>query len=177
MGRRVKKKWPVREEQDSDIPEIDAMVRKIFQSTLLSDGEAKDFFSSVRSGGRFVPELSLVVEDKEHVIGYLMLSELPRSKQRNGQNSLLLSPVCTAEEYRHQGVATSLIESALKKAEQMHYEAVFLIGHPVFYSRFGFVTAKTAEIREVNGAPREYVQALELIPGALRNITEVDLLR
>lgn len=176
MGRRLKKNWPVRKEREGDFPEIDTLVRTIFQSTLISDGNEMDFFSTIRSGDRFVPELSLVVEEKNQVIGYLMLSELPRSKTRNGENSLLLSPVCTMEEYRHQGVASSLIQAALEIAKKMQYEAVFLIGHPIFYSHFGFMTAKAADILEINGAPQEYVQALELTPGALRTISEVDLL-
>ena len=172
----MKKKWLVREEREGDFPEIDTLVRTIFQSTLISDGNERDFFSTIRSGDRFVPELSLVVEEKSQVIGYLMLSELPRSKTRNGEKSLLLSPVCTREEYRHQGVASSLIHAALEKAKKRQYEAIFLIGHPIFYSRFGFMTAKAAGIREINGAPQEYVQALALTPGGLQNISEVDLL-
>lgn len=176
MGRRKKKTWPVREEREGDFPAINDLVKTMFQSTLNFGEDQKDILSGMRSEERFIPGLSLVVEADGAIVGYLMLSELPESRTKNGKNSLLLSPVCTREAYQHQGVATSLIQAGIEKAKQLQYQAIFLIGHPVFYSRFDFVPGKRLGIRESNGAPQDYVQVLELTPGALDEISEVNLL-
>ncbi|WP_434311648.1 GNAT family N-acetyltransferase [Hominifimenecus sp. rT4P-3] len=176
MGRRKKKVWTVREEREGDFPAIESLIETMFQNTLNFGGAQKDILSNMRSEGRFIPELSLLVEADGAIVGYLMLSELPESKTKNGKNSLLLSPVCTQEAYQHQGIATSLIQAAIEKAKQLQYQAIFLIGHPVFYSRFDFVPGKHLGIRESNGAPQDFVLVLELAPGGLEEISEVNLL-
>ena len=52
----------------------------------------------------------------------------------------------------------------------MGYRTVFLVGEPDYYRRFGFELSHLYGISH-ESLPAEYVQTVELVPGALAGIT------
>jgi putative acetyltransferase len=54
-----------------------------------------------------------------------------------------LAPVAVRPEFQRQGVGTALIRNALKRAEEIGEELVFVVGEPGYYARFDFA-AETA---------------------------------
>ncbi len=52
----------------------------------------------------------------------------------------------------------------------MNNKAVFLVGDPGYYSRFGFVTSTNFGIKNANGFEDKYVMMKELFPNALGNV-------
>lgn len=83
---------------------------------------------------------------------------------------LLLSPVSVAFDYKNQGVGSALIRESLRLAKEMSYMAVFLIGDPDYYSRFGFNPTVNYDIRHIRNIPAENVMVCELYPGSLAGV-------
>jgi putative acetyltransferase len=68
---------------------------------------------------------------------------------------------------QRQGVGTALIRAGLRRCSAMGWQAVFLVGDPAYYSRFGFVLAAPMGLRYQSQAFDSAFQVLELTPGAL----------
>lgn len=54
--------------------------------------------------------------------------------------------------------------------QKLGHKIVILLGHPAYYSRFGFLPARVKGLEVPIPAPDEAFMALELIPGALDGI-------
>ncbi len=52
--------------------------------------------------------------------------------------ALLLGPICVVLERRNEGIGSLLMNESLRLAKVMGYTAVFLVGDPAYYHRFGF---------------------------------------
>jgi len=68
-------------------------------------------------------------------------------------------------------VGTSLVQEGLEQAKKLGYGSVVVVGHPAYYRRFGFTPARTRGLETPFPAPDEAFMALELVPGALRNVS------
>ena len=59
------------------------------------------------------------------------------------------------------------MREVLARARAAGFDAATLVGDPAYYERFGFRPAADFAIADPNGIPPQYVQMLELTPGAL----------
>lgn len=66
----------------------------------------------------------------------------------------------------------SILE-ALKKAKELEYNSVVVLGHPEYYPKFGFEKASLWGIKAPFEVPEEAFMALELQENALYNISGV----
>jgi putative acetyltransferase len=85
--------------------------------------------------------------------------------------ALLLAPLSVALEYRRRGVGSKLLRVSLELAKNLGYKAVFVVGDPAFYSRFGFKSSVLFGIKHVPVIPDQYVMVRELSAGALTGVT------
>lgn len=69
----------------------------------------------------------------EELVGHLVLSRL-----RGPKHSLALGPVSVAPDRQGTGIGSALIRAALEQAEEEEWVAVFVLGDPAYYDRFGF---------------------------------------
>ena len=92
---------------------------------------------------------------------------LTRTTLRDGTPVLLLAPLSVVLDCRSRGIGAALVRDALRKACGREEQAVVLVGDPAYYGRFGFRRSTELGIRNTDGIPDEYVQVLELVPGAL----------
>ena len=86
----------------------------------------------------FDSEISLVAKDEREIVGHVMLSRMQVEADGREQRALGLAPVAVLPERQRQGIGTALIEEALKRAEKLGEELVFVVGEPDYYGRFGF---------------------------------------
>jgi putative acetyltransferase len=77
--------------------------------------------------------VSLVAVDDASIIGHVMLSRMNAPFPAVG-----LAPVSVRADRQKSGVGSSLVLEALARARQGRFEAVFVLGDPGFYGRFGF---------------------------------------
>ena len=77
--------------------------------------------------------ISLVAVDDARIIGHIMLSKLNAPFKALG-----LAPLSVRPERQRSGVGSLLVREGLSRARQEDWDAVFVLGDPVFYRRFGF---------------------------------------
>ena len=145
----------VRDEKIDDLP----AVRQVVAAAFGQAAEA-DLVDALRQSGDAV--ISLVSEDNGKISGHVLLSKL-----RAPDRCIALAPVSVMPEHQNQGLGSMLIREGLARAKRDGWQAVFLLGEPEYYERFGFRAAMADKFETIY--PKPYVMALELAPGALGN--------
>ncbi|WP_445173053.1 GNAT family N-acetyltransferase [Microcoleus sp.] len=80
-----------------------------------------------------------------------------------------LAPVAVLPKYQRQGIGTRMIREGLKECGRSGFPAVVVLGHPDFYSRFGFIPASRKSLGCEYDVPDEAFMVLELESGALQD--------
>jgi putative acetyltransferase len=114
----------IRPELDLDHFAVDALVR-----TAMGEAEAR-LITQLRADGDVA--FALVATEADEVVGHIMFSRMAAPFRALG-----LAPLCVAPAFRRQGIGTALIETGLRKASG-EWDAVFVVGDPEYYRRFGF---------------------------------------
>jgi putative acetyltransferase len=70
--------------------------------------------------------------------------------------------------YQRQGIGSRLVRKGIKECQRINHNIVVVLGHPEYYSRFGFNPAKQKGLHCEYGVPDEAFMMAELIPDALR---------
>ena len=84
-----------------------------------------------------------------------------------GIPALILGPLAVEQSSRKLGVGAALMARALAAAMERGHRAVILLGDAPYYARFGFSTAKTADLVLPGDFERERLLGIELHEGAL----------
>lgn len=92
----------------------------------------------IHGSSNFVRDLSLVAEKDGEVIGHVMLSYAELEERDSRHRVLTLSPVSVAPKAQRKGVGSTLINSALRRADERGEPMVILEGSPKYYGRLGF---------------------------------------
>lgn len=159
----------IRPEKPEEFPYLYDFVRTAFETAPVSDGNEQDFVDMLRESVNYVPDLALVVEKEGKIIGHIMLTKTYLTTSKGHLEALLLAPVSVLLEQRNKGTGTALIKEGIKRARAMGFGAIFLVGDPDYYARFGFKPVTSYGIRHSDDIPEKYVMALELVFGALKD--------
>ena len=116
----------IRNERPEDLPHVATVVERAFGQ----DDEAR-LVERLRADGDAV--ISLVAETEEGLVGQILLSRLDAPFR-----ALALAPVSVMPEQQGGGIGSSLIEEGLRRAREQGWAAVFVLGAPEYYRRFGF---------------------------------------
>lgn len=116
----------IREERPEDREAIRALVQGAFGGT----AEA-DLVDGLRDDEDAV--ISLVAEEDDRIIGHVMFSRMTAPFPALG-----LAPVAVLQGREGSGVGSALIRAGLEMAGRGDAQAVFVLGEPGYYSRFGF---------------------------------------
>ena len=158
----------IRPEHPAEFPLIYELVKDAFATAPHADGDEQDYVNSLRESGRYLPALALVAEDTDGALaGHIMLTETKLGHAGGVLTGLLLSPLCVALPQRRKGLGAALVWESFRLAKA-EYSAVFVVGDPDYYSRFGFRPASEFGIVNEGDIPPQYVMACELVTGALR---------
>jgi putative acetyltransferase len=109
--------------------------------------------------------ISLVAEADGNVIGHILFS--PMTFEDQPSDFLGLAPMAVAPEFQNQGVGSQLVREGLRVAAERGATAVFVLGHPGYYPRFGFETARSKGFYSEYDVPEEVFMVSELEPGAV----------
>lgn len=157
----------IRPETPADYAALDLFISEAFASAKVSDGKEAEFVHRLRSSPRYMPSLSLVLEENGSLIGHIMLSRLC-VRGREDLKMLLLAPLAVRLDKRGCGFGTRLVREALHRAAEEGYEAVALLGDPGYYGRFGFARLDSAGFTANDCLPPAYTQVLALKEGVLQ---------
>lgn len=161
----------IRPETENDYDTIYKLIQTAFQTAAVKDGDEQDFAVNLRKSEGYIPELALVAELDNKLIGHIMMTKTyVHQPDGNTFEALLVAPLSVLLEYRGKGVGSALMNEAIRIACSLGYKAAFLVGDPNYYHRFGYKQASNYGIKSKENIPDQYVQALELVLNGLQRI-------
>jgi putative acetyltransferase len=117
---------------------------------------------------------SFVALLSDRIVGHIFFSPVVVEGKCSRNLSILgLAPVAVLPNYQRQGIGTLLIRQGLKECARSGFNAVVVLGHPDFYSRFGFIPASRKSLKCEYDVPDEAFMVLELESGALEDCSEL----
>ena len=123
----------IRAERETDFDEIDDVVRSAFGKQ-----DEVDLVHRLRALDGYAPEFSLVAVEDDEIVGHVMLSYVPVGPHR----VLQLAPLAVKPGHQNEGIGDALSRHALDLADQRGEPLVLVLGHPNYYPRFGFESAR-----------------------------------
>ncbi len=162
----------IRQETPQDYAAVYLLIKEAFATAAHRDGDEQDYAAALRTKDSFIPALSLVAEENGEIVGQIMLTETEIVDGTRRHAFLLLSPIAVASAQQKKGIGAALIAESFKRAMALGYTAVFLVGDPLYYRRFGFWPTIKFGIQPPDGlrGHEENVMVRELEAGALQGI-------
>jgi len=157
----------IREETPTDR----GAIRALNATAFMTDAEAR-LVDALREHGRL--SLSIVAVEDEVVVGHIAFSPISITRtDASVLSGIGLGPMAVARSRQGCGIGTRLVRTGLERLRVAGHPLCVVLGHPEFYSRFGFERASQFGIYWERKAPDEHFFALELIRGALRDASGV----
>lgn len=112
------------------------------------------------------PLVSLVAEIDNRVVGHILFSPV-----RVGDfQAMALGPMAIEPDRQGQGIGSALVAEGFERCRGLGIPAVFVLGHPRYYPRFGFVPAEPKGFYFRAPGIGDAFMCLELVPGALEGV-------
>lgn len=161
----------IRPELKEEYSKTEEVIKTAFSNEEMSDHQEHHLVQKLRNSKAFIPELSLVAIDQhENIVGHLMLTTNKIVNENDTVESLSLAPVSVLPEDQHKGIGSQLIKEGIKRAKELGYQSIIVLGHPEYYPKFGFQQASFWNIKPPYDVPDEAFMALELQTDALENV-------
>ncbi len=135
-----------------------AAIRRVNEAAFETATEA-DLVEALRGTDAWIPELSLVAEDENRVVGHLLITV---ARLDSGPEVLALAPMAVEPGRQERGIGSALVRDALARCTETSYPILVVLGHPTYYPRFGFRSAQALGITAPFEVPDEAWMALPL---------------
>ncbi|AFY75596.1 MAG: N-acetyltransferase [Hydrococcus sp. C42_A2020_068] len=145
-----------------EIPNHIAAIRSVLETAFDRQAEAK-LVDALRSRG--VLTMSLVASENDRVVGQIAFSPVAVGAESSSLNAVGLGPLAVLPEYRNREIGLQLVTIGIEECRQAGYDAIFVLGDPAFYSRFGFAPASIYGIELEGDFPQEAFMVRELNQG------------
>jgi putative acetyltransferase len=109
--------------------------------------------------------VELVATEGPAVLGHILFSRLSVVSGERPVRALAAAPTAVIPHRQRRGIGGRLVREGPRHAAAHGWEAVFVLGHPAYYPRFGFSAALARKFKAPFAG--EAFMALELVPGAL----------
>lgn len=147
----------VREERTGDI----AAITEVHAAAFKREAEGR-LVERLRSDGLIVASIVALVNSK--VVANAVFSKLAVTPSRGAITAVALAPVAVAPAYQRRGLGSIVIRFGLQLCGERGYDAVFVLGDPVYYMRFGFSSEIAKGMRSPYSGAGSSWMALELRP-------------
>ena len=117
--------------------------------------------------------LSLVAIQDGRIVGHIAFSPVTVTSSTTTIEALGLGPLAVLPAYQRNGIGAQLVNVGLAACRATPYGVVVVLGHPYYYPRFGFTTAKHYGIVWEHNVPEGAFMVQELKEGALGQIQGV----
>jgi putative acetyltransferase len=138
----------VRHEKASDRAVVHALVQAAFGRS-----DEADLVDRLREAGSVV--LSLVALDDNVIVGHILLTRMDAPF-----TALALAPLAVRPDHQRTGIGSRLVHAALDRVRAAGWQAVFVLGDPKYYGRFGFDPALARGFSSPYAGPYLMVLAL-----------------
>lgn len=127
--------------------------------------EEADLVDALRAAAR--PYVSLVAVLDGQVVGHIFFSPVTIESEGVSWTAMGLAPMAVLPELQKQGIGGRLVREGLKECQRIGHAVVVVLGHPRYYPRFGFTTARLKGLGCEYDVPDEVFMVAELEPQAL----------
>ena len=159
----------IRLEQPKDYREVENLTREAFWNVYRPGCTEHYVLHLFRTNLDFIPELDLVMEEDDKIIGHVMFSKAEIILDDGSHfPSWTFGPISIHPAYKRKGYGLKLLQYALEKAKEMGIGLLQMEGNIEFYRHAGFDLASKMKIHyhaEQRESEVPYFLAQELIPG------------
>ncbi len=148
----------IREERASDRAAVRAVIEEAFGGPYEAD-----MVEQLHDDGDVIAAFVAVADGR--IVGHVLFSPLGVDGGPVALAAASLAPLAVAPDRPGQGIGSALVLRGLDACRTAAIDAVFVLGDPDYYRRFGFDSAAAG--RFVSPFPQEAFMALALKPGAL----------
>jgi putative acetyltransferase len=149
----------VRLEKTEDIDSIHHVNKQAFAR----DSEAM-LVDKLRSHS--VLTVSLVALQNNEIVGHIAFSPVTIEPEHSGFAAITMAPLAVLPAYQNKGAGSQLVRAGLEECRRLGCGLVFLVGHPDYYPRFGFIPAGPKGFKCEFEVPDNAWMVLELREGA-----------
>ncbi|HJQ55794.1 MAG TPA: N-acetyltransferase [Vineibacter sp.] len=135
-----------------ETPDDRAAIRDVVTAAFGQADEA-DLVDQLRRDGDCL--FSLVAIEGNALVGHIALSRMAAPFRALG-----LAPVSVAPPAQRRGIGSRLIRDGLDRAASAAWDAVFVVGEPTFYRRFGFDAGLARDFASPYAGPHLMVKPL-----------------
>jgi predicted N-acetyltransferase YhbS len=158
----------IRNEEAADYQKVEEITRKSFWNLYIPGCNEHYLVHVVRSHEDFLPELDLVIEVDNQIIGNIMYTKAKLIDASGAEKDILtFGPVCILPEYQRKGYGKILLEYSFKQAVTLGYDVIVIFGNPNNYVNRGFKSCKKYNICLENDIYPSAMMVKELKPGVL----------
>lgn len=137
----MKKNVSIRNALDADQPSIMDVIVSAFGDA--EGREIADLVSDLAADPSAQPSLSLVATENNRIVGHILFTNARINDARRPIPSSILAPLAVHPDYQDKGLGGQLIAEGLKQLRAAGTDLVFVLGHPGYYPKHGFITAGT----------------------------------
>ncbi len=160
----------IRESIDRDLPGLFKVGREAFGDD--EGPEIVELVAGLLADPTAKPLLSLVAVSDEKIVGHILFTRAKIAANEIVTVSIL-APLAVAPHLQKQGIGGRLIKEGLKKLSESGTDLVFVLGHPEYYPRYGFIPADLPGFEAPYPIPEEVAGAWmvqELKPGRMNRL-------
>jgi predicted N-acetyltransferase YhbS len=132
----------IRKEEEKDHKQIYEVNKLAFQQ----ENESK-LIEKIRKSENFIPELSIVAEIDNRIVGHILFSKIK---------------MAVIPEFQKRGIGSELIKKGIDKAKELGFDSIIVLGHKEYYPKFGFQRASKWNIKCPFEVPDDVFMAIEL---------------
>lgn len=159
----------IRKETEEDIETIYEIIESAFANQEFSNQEEVELVKNLRKTDLFIPELSLVAEEENKLIGQILFTKMEFEMDNRKEFILILAPVSVIPEYQNKGIGSKLIKKGHEIAKQLNYKGILVVGHEEYYPKFGYKSIANYEITCNMELPKEVTFLYEIEKDYFKN--------
>ena len=164
----MKKMIKIRREEETDYEKVEEITRKAFWNLYTLGCDEHYLVHIMRTHKDFLPELDLVIEVDNQVIGNIMYTKAKLVDEAGEEKNILtFGPVSILPEYQRMGCGKKLLEYSFEKAAELAYDMIVIFGNPGNYVSSGFKSCKRFNVCLEDGTYPTAMLVKELKPNAL----------
>lgn len=158
----------IRNERKEDYQIVEEITRKAFYNVYTPGCMEHYLVHVMREHEDFIPELDFVLELDGQVIGNIMYTKARLTDEKGMEKEILtFGPVSILPEYQRKGYGKQLIEHSCRKAAELGYDVIVILGSPANYVGCGFRCCKKYHVCVEGGRYPAAMLVRELKEGAL----------
>ena len=106
-----------------------------------------------------MPILSLIAVANDTLVGHILFTKAVITKTENPISAQILAPLAILPDEQRKGIGEKLINEGLRLLKESGTELVFVLGHPTYYPRCGFIPAGAQGFEAPYPIPEEHAEA------------------